>query len=182
MKALLAIVLSTATLLVAAQGTQGYVVDGSGKIVRTGSDLCLHTGSYNPSNAVKGCDPVVEKKPVVVKTLKSDVLFEFDSAVVTIVGKAALDQVAKNLSTSNKVSIVGHADQIGTNAYNDQLSRSRADAVAMYLNSRVKAVYDPTGVGSSQPTEGSNLCVGIQNQAKLIKCFAPNRRVVITIN
>jgi hypothetical protein len=46
MKALLAIVLSAVTLLVAAQGTQGYVTDGSGKIVGTGSGLCLHTGSY----------------------------------------------------------------------------------------------------------------------------------------
>ena len=181
MKALYAILLSAVTFLAVAQGIPGYVAAGSGQIVKTGTGLCLHTGSYNPSNAVKGCDPVAEKKSDVVQSLNSDVLFEFDSAVVTTAGKAVLDQVAKNLTTSNKVFVVGHTDRIGTKAYNNQLSRSRADAVAVYLSSQVKAMYESTGVGSSQPTEGSNLCVGIKNQEKLIKCYAPDRRVVITI-
>ena len=182
MKAFLVIMLSYLTIWTAGMAAEGYVTDNSGKIVHTGAGLCLHTGSYDPSNAVKGCDPIAEKKPVVVQSLKSDVLFEFDSAVLTSAGKAALDQVSKNLNTKNKVSVVGHADRIGTKAYNNQLSRSRADAVAMYLNSQVKALYESTGVGSNQPTEGSDLCVGLKNQAKLIKCFAPDRRVVITIN
>ena len=78
MKALLAIVLSTATLLAVAQGIPGYVTDGSGQIVKTGSGLCLHTGSSTTADAVKGCDPVIEKAAVPV-TLKADVLFAFDS-------------------------------------------------------------------------------------------------------
>ena len=179
MKALFVILLSAVTFLAVAQGTPGYVTDGSGQIVKTGTGLCLHSGSYTPADAVKGCDTVVEK--TVVQSLKADVLFAFDSAVITADGKLALDQVAKTLTTSNKVSVVGHTDRIGTKAYNDRLSRKRSDAVAQYLDSKVKALYESTGVGSSQPTEGSNLCVGLKNQERLIKCYAPDRRVVITV-
>jgi OOP family OmpA-OmpF porin len=179
MKAFLVIMLSYLTILSVGMAAEGYVTDGSGKIVKTGTGLCLHTGSYTESNAVKGCDlvPVVP----VVQSLKSDVLFAFDSSVITTEGKLALDQVAKTLTTSNKVSVVGHTDPIGTKAYNDRLSRLRSDAVAQYLDSKVKALYESTGVGSSQPTEGSNLCVGLKNQERLIKCFAPDRRVTLTI-
>ena len=83
MKALLAIVLSFVTLLCVAQGTQGYVVDGSGNIVRTGTGLCLHTGSWTPQNAVEGCDPVAKPKARKTIALNSDVLFAFDSASLT---------------------------------------------------------------------------------------------------
>ena len=179
MKAFLVIMLSYLTIWSVGMAAEGYVTDSSGKIVKTGTGLCLHSGSYTESNAVKGCDlvPVVP----VVQSLKSDVLFAFDSSVITTEGKLALDQVAKTLTTSNKVSVVGHTDPIGTKAYNDRLSRLRSDAVAQYLDSKVKALYESTGVGSSQPTEGSKLCVGLKNQERLIKCFAPDRRVTLTI-
>ena len=180
MKALYAIVLSFVTILVAAQSTQGYVTDGSGQIVKTGSGLCLHNGSYTPADAVKGCDSVVEKAAVPV-TLKADVLFAFDSAALTDAGRVALSKFADGIKMGATVTIVGHTDRIGSKEYNQRLSEGRAAAVAQYLNDKVKANYIPSGVGYSQPTEGSNLCVGMKNFQKLVKCYAPDRRVVITI-
>lgn len=180
MKALLAIVLSTATLLAVAQGIPGYVTDGSGQIVKTGSGLCLHTGSYTTADAVKGCDPVIEKAAVPV-TLKADVLFAFDSFALTDAGRVALTKFADGIAMGATVTIVGHTDRIGTKEYNQRLSEGRAAAVAQYLNDKVKANYVPSGVGSSQPTEGSNLCTGMKNFQKLVKCYAPDRRVVITV-
>ena len=177
MKALLAILLSSITLLVAAQSNQGYVTDGSGKIVQTGSGLCLHTGTYTPADAVKGCDPVAEKKPVPV-TLSGDVLFAFDSAVLTTAGKAALDALATQVG--GNVMVVGHTDRIGTAAYNKALSDARAQSVAAYLGSKSRANYAVTGVGFDKPSGKTAQCTGPVNQ-KLIDCLAPDRRVVVTV-
>lgn len=177
MKALLAIVLSSVTLLVAAQGNQGYVTDGSGKIVQTGSGLCVHTGSWTPADAVKGCDPVVEKKPVPV-SLNSDVLFAFDSSTLTVAGKAALDSLVSQVG--GNVIVVGHTDRIGTAKYNKSLSEARARSVAEYLGSKAKANFAVSGVGFTQPSGKTAQCKGPVNQ-QLIDCLAPDRRVVVTI-
>lgn len=40
----------------------GYLVDGSGKVVSTGSGGCWHTGSWTPAMAMEPCDP--SAKPV----------------------------------------------------------------------------------------------------------------------
>jgi OOP family OmpA-OmpF porin len=179
MKALLAIMLSSIVTLASAQSTPGYVVDSSGKIVKTGSDLCLRTGSYTPSDAVKGCDPVVEKKLTPV-SLDSDVLFVFDSSVLTAAGKQALDALVP--SVGGEVIVVGHTDRIGTVEYNNKLSVARASTVAKYLSSMTtaKANYTVTGVGSSRPSGKTTQCRGFLS-IQLIQCLAPDRRVVVTI-
>lgn len=178
MKALFAILLSAVTLLSVAQGTPGYVTDGSGQIVRTGSGLCLHSGSYTPANAVKGCDPVPEVKRADPVSLNSDVLFAFDSAVLTSAGKAALDALAAQVG--GQVIVEGHTDRIGPKQYNLKLSTARARAVAGYLSSKAKANYAVAGVGFAKPSGKTTQCTGPVNQ-KLIDCLAPDRRVVITV-
>jgi OOP family OmpA-OmpF porin len=179
-KVVSAILLSFVTALCVAQGTQGYVVDGSGKIVKTGTGLCLHTGSYTSANAVEGCDPVAKKPAVVVTavTLSSDVLFAFDSAVLTQQGRTALDAAAPKIT--GNVKVVGHADRIGASSYNQTLSEARANAVAQYLGSKSRATFAASGVGSTQPTEGTKLCTGMKNFEKYKACLAPDRRVVLS--
>lgn len=175
MKAFLAVVLSSITFLVSAQIFPGYVIDGSGQIVQTGTGLCLHSGYWVPANAVQGCDPVVRLVPV---TLDSDVLFEFDSAVLTPAGRTALDMLAPRVG--GQVIVQGHTDRIGTDQYNLKLSYARANAVARYLASRAAANYVMVGLGSSKPSGKTAQCTGPVNQA-LIQCLAPDRRVVVTI-
>jgi OOP family OmpA-OmpF porin len=182
MKAVLAIVLSSITLLSVAAGNQGYVVDSSGEIVKTGTGLCLHTNSWTPADAVEGCDPVpakpvVKAKPIPV-TLSSDVLFAFDSATLTAKGKKALNALVSQIGGT--VIIVGHTDRIGSKEYNQPLSEARAASVAEYLNSKVKADYAVSGVGFTQPSGKTAQCTGPVDD-KLISCLAPDRRVVITI-
>ena len=177
MKALLAIMLSSIVTLASAQSTPGYVVDSSGKIVKTGSDLCLRTGSYTAADAVKGCDPVAEKRAVPV-TLSGDVLFAFDSAVLTDAGKRTLDALVAQ--EGGQVIVEGHTDRIGTAAYNKTLSVDRAGSVAKYLSVAAKANYAVTGVGSTRPSGKTTQCTGPVSQ-RLIDCLAPDRRVVITI-
>lgn len=177
LKVISAVMLSAVTLVVAAQGNPGYVTDGSGQIVKTGSDLCLRTSQWTPELAVKGCDPVVEKRVTPV-TLDSDVLFAFDSAVLTPAGKAALDVLVSQVG--GNVLVVGHTDRIGAAAYNKLLSERRAQSVARYLSVAAKASYAISGVGSTQPSGKTAQCSGPVSQ-KLIDCLAPDRRVVISI-
>ena len=181
MKAFLAILLSSLTTLAVAQ--PGYVTDSSGSIVKTGSGLCLHTGTYTPANAVKGCDPVAEAKVPAPVTLSGDVLFEFDSAALTTKGQQALNQFIKQIKPTSSVTVVGHTDRIGSAAYNQRLSQQRAQAVADYLNAKTgfKAKFQVSGVGFSQPSGQTAACAGAKDLTKLKACLAPDRRVVITV-
>jgi OOP family OmpA-OmpF porin len=184
MKALLAILLSSVTFLASAQGKPGYVTAGDGSIVKSGSGLCVHTGSYAPADAVKGCDPVAEApRALAPMTLSGDALFDFDSAALTQSGRATLDQVIKHITATSSVTVVGHADRIGANSYNQRLSQQRAQAVADYLNAKsgFKAKFAVSGVGSSQPSGKTAACAGIRDFVKLKACLAPDRRVVITV-
>jgi OOP family OmpA-OmpF porin len=180
MKALLAVLLSSVTFLVIAQGVPGYVTDGSGKIVQTGTGICLHSGTYTPADAIKGCDPVVEAKSV---SLSGDVLFEFDSSALTVAGRAALDKLALTITPGSTVTVVGHTDRIGTATYNLKLSQHRGQAAADYLNahSGFKSKFIVSGVGSTQPTSGTVLCTGMKNFERYKACLAPDRRVVIKV-
>jgi OOP family OmpA-OmpF porin len=176
MKVLLAILLSSLTLA-SAVAVEGYVTDGSGKIVSTGTGLCLHTGSWTPQNAVRGCDPVVQAKPAPF-TLNSDVLFAFDSSQLTAAGRATLDALVSKIG--GHVFVEGHTDRIGTPKYNKTLSVARANAVADYLASKSKVTAVVSGLGATVPSGKTGACRGPVNQA-LIDCLAPDRRVIISI-
>jgi outer membrane protein OmpA-like peptidoglycan-associated protein len=180
MKAFLVIMLSYLTIWGAASATQGYVVDGSGKIVQTGTGLCLHTGTYVSGDAVKGCDPVPEAKQT---SLSGDLLFEFDSSTLTVAGQQALDQFATKIQSGATVTVVGHTDRIGSAEYNLRLSQQRAKSAADYLNSKTgsKSKFVVSGVGATQPTSGTHLCTGMRNFERYKKCLAPDRRVVVTV-
>ena len=157
----------------------GYVTAIDGSIVKTGSDLCLHTGYYTATDAVKGCDavPVTTANPASI-VLDSDVLFKFDSATLTTDGVKALDVIAAKVGGA--VIIVGHTDRIGSSRYNQSLSVARADTVAKYLGAKAKAEYSVTGVGSTQPSGKTKQCVGPMSP-QLIACLSPDRRVTVTV-
>ncbi|MXO57929.1 OmpA family protein [Pontixanthobacter gangjinensis] len=63
------------------------------------------------------------------------VFFDFDSADVPPSASETLAFVQQNAGPCNwtSIEIVGHTDRSGSDAYNDRLSRERADAVAKFL-------------------------------------------------
>ncbi|MBV6307312.1 OmpA family protein [Candidimonas humi] len=111
--------------------------------------------------------------------LSSDVLFGFDSAVLTTKGRVAVDRIANQLRQRNdaSVTVVGYTDRLGSEPYNQALSQRRADTVRLTLVNdgvepgRVSAV----GKGESAPLVQCNN----GKQSELIACLAPNRRVEI---
>jgi outer membrane protein OmpA-like peptidoglycan-associated protein len=114
--------------------------------------------------------------------VKEDGLFDFDRAILKSDLVAKLDAVADMLRDSKyeAINIVGHADPIGSESYNQSLSQRRAVAAKKYL---VGKGIDPnrinvTARGESDLVVARADCSGLRKQA-LIDCLQPNRRVVV---
>jgi OOP family OmpA-OmpF porin len=133
-----AIALSAAAPHVAAQNTDSsaYVKDASGDIVKSGFNLCWHTGYWTPAMAICACDPDVAQActrptpiaavappppppqsapaptpravtPVHQKvTLKADTLFDFDKSTLRPEGRRELDDLVKELNMIDIDSII----------------------------------------------------------------------------
>ena len=90
-----------------------------------------------------------------VVTFESGLLFDFDSDHLREASKENLDNLAKSLSKfgDSKLLLVGHTDNTGSDAYNLDLSRRRAAAVASYLISRgvPNSRIETAGRGETEP-------------------------------
>ncbi len=108
-------------------------------------------------------------------TYAADAFFDFDKAVLKPEARAKLDDlVSKVKGISLEVIIaVGHADAIGSDAYNQRLSVRRAEAVKAYLVSKgieKNRVYTE-GKGEKSPVADNKTAEG----------RAKNRRVEIEV-
>ncbi|WP_169392414.1 MULTISPECIES: OmpA family protein [Psychrobacter] len=108
--------------------------------------------------------------------MPGNITFAFDDATLNSAFTPTLNKLAATLSeyNQNTVTIAGHTDSKGTDAYNMKLSRDRAYAVANYLSARGVAsnrirveAYGKTRPIASNATESGR---------------AQNRRVELTIN
>ncbi|MBP5306476.1 MAG: OmpA family protein [Paludibacteraceae bacterium] len=81
--------------------------------------------------------------------------FKLGSAVLSSEAKATLDKVAKDVKGDNNASveIIGHTDNVGSDAINKTLSQKRAEAAKQYLVSKGVAAsqISTKGVGASKP-------------------------------
>src|SRR5437899_9304635 len=111
-------------------------------------------------------------------TTASTVNFDFDRYVIRPDARSKLDDLVTKLRDVNLevVIAVGHADRIGSDAYNMKLSVRRADSVKAYLVSKgigASRIYTE-GKGERQPVKE---CKGDKKTKELIACLEPNRRV-----
>lgn len=108
-------------------------------------------------------------------TFDSGLLFGFDSYALTPTTKENLRKLATTLQEyeDTKITIEGHTDSKGTDEYNLDLSRKRANAVADYLSSIgvSRARLNTVGYGEQQPIETNDTDAG----------RAANRRVEVAI-
>jgi outer membrane protein OmpA-like peptidoglycan-associated protein len=90
-----------------------------------------------------------------VVTFDSGLLFDFDSDKLRDASRTNLDNLAKSLASfgDSKLLLVGHTDDVGSDAYNLDLSRRRAAAVASYLIAQgvPSARIETSGRGESEP-------------------------------
>jgi OmpA-OmpF porin, OOP family len=130
-----------------------------------------------PAPAPEKPKPAPEKpKPVAEKvTFAADVLFDFDKAVIKPEGKSKLDDIANKVKSVNLevVIAIGHADSVGSDAYNQRLSVRRSESVKAYMVSKgiePNRVYTE-GKGEKQPVADNKTADG----------RAKNRRVEIEV-
>lgn len=132
----------------------GTVVDGSG---------C----------PIKFPEQVVQKNDATQGTYYSNIQFEFDSSVLKTESYSTLDRLAKDLRDNNaSVTLDGYASAEGTEEYNLNLSKDRADAVKQYLvNAGVAASkITANGYGEANPVASNSTEEGrIQNRRVEIK-------------
>lgn len=130
-----------------------------------------------PAVAVRRCDFSV--------TLHSDETFGFNRTALNDAARRRLDRDVidgiGNCASVEAVVVTGYADRLGSAPYNLKLSEKRAEAVAAYLGNKGvdSARILTTGAGHTQEVQA---CEGRLSRAQLIRCLAPNRRVVIQVS
>jgi outer membrane protein OmpA-like peptidoglycan-associated protein len=102
---------------------------------------------------------VSRNQNVIVTTLKSDVMFDHDSATLKPGAYVELDRIAGILNEypETVVRVEGHTDASGSETYNQQLSERRANAVK---NALIQRGVNPgrivaLGFGESMPVSSS---------------------------
>lgn len=120
-------------------------------------------------------------------SFSADGLFRFDggqSPDLLPEGQRKIQRLASELRQSGmqrvSITVVGHTDRLGSEAYNDMLSLARANTVRDLL---VKEGIAPTsirasGAGERQPVVS---CPGSAATPELVRCLQPNRRVDIDV-
>lgn len=120
-------------------------------------------------------------------TLSADTLFDFDRAEVKAAGKLALDRFVAELGGTRHgvISVTGHTDRLGPQAYNLKLSSSRAEAVKRYLVQSAGIAPDTIsarGAEGTEPVTKAGACNGEKATKQLITCLQPDRRVEIEVS
>jgi outer membrane protein OmpA-like peptidoglycan-associated protein len=118
---------------------------------------------------------VVRQGDNITLNMPGNITFAFDSSNLQPQFYPVLDNVASTLSQYNQtvIEVAGHTDNVGSDAYNQQLSVQRANAVANYLGSKgiLQQRMMVVGAGETRPIASNDTEAG----------RAQNRRVEITI-
>ncbi|WP_252960936.1 OmpA family protein [Serratia entomophila] len=97
-------------------------------------------------------------------SIRSDVLFAFDSDAVSSKAEPALRQVAQFIAADSAgvVTVEGHTDAVGSETYNQDLSLRRARAVATWLSMHgvEKSRLSERGKGEAEPVAGNDTSEG----------------------
>ena len=187
----------------------GYLTDSSGNVVRSGYNLCWHSGFWTPSMAIEGCDQVKKAAPTIAEatppaaepapvrkktvfapyTLQAEALFGYNKSELSTNGKQRIsDEIISKMKEDPQdevVVVTGYTDRIGSQQYNLKLSQRRADAVKAYMveqgidGSRIETAAR----GEADPIVSCDQVKGkaTRNNKALIACLQPNRRIVIDL-
>jgi len=116
-----------------------------------------------------------------VVSLPGDVTFDFDKATIRADARGRLDTLARLIEAGGEgqITIEGHTDSMGDDAYNKRLSEQRAEAVKAYLVTRgigadrVRTV----GLGEQRPIAPNATTAGTDDEAGRQR----NRRVEVIL-
>lgn len=172
-----------------------YVANEWQNVITSDYGECWHTGTALPllensvpcaaSFAAFEVPDVAAPKPIpeeAVLTFGVDTMFDFDKAELHPTGRMELDAFISKLSDMKleSISVVGYADRLGSDGYNQELSEQRAQAVKNYIASMGIPVesIQAIGKGEAQPVTNAGNCNDAKAD-KLIACLQPDRRVEV---
>ena len=163
-------------------------VESGGMVLKTGLDECLHSGTFSDDTAINACEgiadevvEVVEAVEVVEKVAEApaapqgtidtrefseETLFDTDSAEMNSAGVAVMNDMFTALAEYKgitSISVIGHTDSRGEEAYNQTLSEDRAQTVADLIAAKYPdASMDVQGMGETSPAASNDTAEGRQ--------------------
>ena len=115
-------------------------------------------------------------------TFGSDESFDFDKAVLKPAGRTKLDELVAKMQGADikAIHVIGYTDGIGTDAYNDALSKRRADSVRDYLTSKGvdSGLIDTEGRGKRDPI-ASNATKEGRAQNRRVEVHVDGSRTIV---
>ncbi|MFD1629119.1 OmpA family protein [Pseudopedobacter beijingensis] len=124
--------------------------------------------------AIPGAEVIPAGEGIIVK-FDSGLLFEFNKSTLSSTAKQNIDNLAASLNKypDTDILVVGHTDNVGTDAVNDRISLERANAVASYATSKgvSGSRLKTSGKGKTEPIASNDTDAG----------RTQNRRVEIVI-
>ena len=156
----------------------------SGTVVRSTDGECVRT-YWETSKDECGTPNAPVRTAMVISREERTIYFGFNQGAISPEMKQKLDGLAGKLTADSTVKgarIVGYADRIGNAAYNEKLSKKRAENVRQYLIKRGlinTQVADTRWLGASSPVTD---CAANLKRTDLIACLQPDRRVEVEID
>jgi OmpA-OmpF porin, OOP family len=132
--------------------------------------------------------PEPAPSPKAAEPVSATVLFDYNSATLQPAETAKLDEFAGKAKdrASDRFDVVGHADRIGGDSYNMDLSRRRAEAVRNHLVGKgIEAGRVRTEAkGESEAVTGTacrNMGPESRSNRKLVDCLQRDRRATVAV-
>lgn len=149
--------------------SRGCPRDDDGDGVYNYMDDCPNTTNSNARIDGRGCYVKLDRKIDITLNLE----FDFDSAEARDEHVAEVQKVADvmNEYPNSKVTMAGHTDSRGAEAYNQNLSERRANTIADMLTERFNisdSRVSTIGYGESQPIDTNDTPEGRQNNRRVV--------------
>jgi len=159
---------------------KGVVRDSNGNPVRDSNGSCVRT------NWAADCDQCAPQPPAEagIPLAERTVYFDFNKSKLTPEAKKKLDALVSKMRMRGpikSVRITGYADAMGDAAYNEKLSKKRAEAVRKYLESQGVAHAMVTQTRWFGETTPATNCPKEMKRKDRIACMAPDRRVEVEV-
>ncbi len=112
----------------------------------------------------------------IAKRITLDIKFDFDKAEIKPKYRSELKKIADVLNQHPEIHVVveGHTDSIGSEEYNDNLSKRRASGVALYLEKNLGISSDRfsiVGYGETKPAAANTTPTGRQKNRRVEGVF-----------
>ena len=163
--------------------SRGCAIDTDGDKVPDYKDACPDTDLAGARIDSRGCYEIL--KETVSVELKVE--FDYDSAKARPEHRAEAQKVFNFMTEypQTKVTVEGHTDSKGAEAYNQKLSQRRADTIANILTQDFKVSADrvsAVGYGEAKPIASNDTAEGRQSNRRVVGVVEANVEVIKKVN